>query len=304
VPQEIKRSCAIYRVVENKGSYCLTAEVSPPRSIGEIDDIGLTAKEKYLEVVNCLKESALEKLNKVIPDSNYRRKVLRTIASYCPKSGERWNIGIGNIGRPLTMLETGLAKSIRQVLVKPDFEQRTVAGELVQIHLDENRLGLYYAPAQRVIHCTYEPELEDFIVSNLREIIQVYGQVQMDNRELPEKIVDVLEIEKIDVSPIEMSEIHAEGNLLILKEEFTITVDFDQESQEFVMEYPALGIVLGAETREDLLAEFCTDFNWIWQEYGKGDVSLMSEGAVKLREIMRAMVKEEQQDESAEPERG
>lgn len=293
VPLDVKKACAIYRVVEERGSYCLTAEIAPAQRLGEIDDIGFSVKEKYLEVLNCLMERTLDGLSKVIPDSNYRRKVLRTIVSYCPKSGEKWHVGIGTPGQSLTILRPELARSIRDVLVPPAFEQRTISGELVQIHVDENTLGLFYAPAQKVIRCTYEPELEDFIVSNVREIIQVHGQVQMDSRGIPEKIVDVLEIEGIDVSPLEVSVIHADGHVLILHEELSVPVAFDQENQEFTLDYMDLGIVLGTENREDLLYEFCADFYWVWQEYGSDDVPEMSKNAEKLRSKIRDLVKEE-----------
>lgn len=296
VPKEVQQACSIYRVVEDKGSYSLTAEIAPPQQLGGIDDIGLAAKNKYLQVVGCLKKAALEGLNEIIPDSNYRRKILRTITSYCPKSGEKWRVGIGDIGQSLTILETDIVRSIRKVLIKPDFEQRKISGELVQVHLDENKLGLYYAPSQRVIHCTYESELEDFIVSNLRETIQVHGRVQMDSRGEPEKIVDVLEIEEIDMSPIEISEIQFDGNVLVLKDNLILSVDFDQESQEFVLNYSEMGIVIGAESREDLIAEFCDDFYWIWQEYAKDDAATMSQGAQKLSKKIKDMVKEEIQN--------
>ncbi|WDN88007.1 hypothetical protein BuS5_00975 [Desulfosarcina sp. BuS5] len=293
VPLEVKKACAIYRVLEEKGSYCLTAEIAPAQRIGEIEDIGLSVKEKYLEVVNCLKESSLEGLKNLIPDSNYRRKVLRTIVSYCPKNGAKWHVGIGAIGQIMTILRPELARSIRDILVPPASEQKTISGELVQIHLDENTLGLFYAPAQKVIRCTYDPELEDFIVSNVREIIQVHGKVQMDSRGIPEKIVDVLEIEEIDVSPLEVSEIHADGHVLMLHEELSVPVVFDPESQEFTLDYQDVGIVLGAENREDLLAEFCADFYWVWQEYGKDVEGKMSKSAEKLRSKIRDLVKEE-----------
>lgn len=94
------------------------------------------------------------------------------------------------------------------------------------------------------------------------------------------------------MSPIEISEIQVDGNVLILKDNLSISVDFDQESQEFVLEYSEMGIVVGAESREDLMSEFCEDFYWVWQEYGKGDVSSMSEGAVKLSQRIKDMVKE------------
>jgi len=51
VPQEVQQACAIYRVVEDKGSYSLTAEIAPPKQVGDVDDIGLAAKNKYLQVV-------------------------------------------------------------------------------------------------------------------------------------------------------------------------------------------------------------------------------------------------------------
>lgn len=293
VPQDVKQACAIYRVVEKKGSYCLIAEMAPSQQVGGIDDLGLAAKEKYIEVLSCLKENALERLNHVVPDSSYRRKVLRTIASYCPKSGEKWEVGIGTFGQERAVLKPDLVKTIRDVLVKPAFEQMMIIGELVQLHLDENKLGLFYAPANKVIHCTYDPELEDFIVSNLRELIQVHGQVQMDGRGVPEKIVDVLEIEEVDLSPVVLSAIHAEGKTLILAEELNISVGFDRESQEFTLEHPILNIIVGSGNREELVAEYCSDFFWLWREYGQGDPLKMSADGQRLRESMLGLVKKE-----------
>jgi len=292
IPQNVKESCSIYRVVEDKGSYCLTAEIATRQQVGDIDDLGLAAKQKYLEVVHCLKNETTEALNNIIPDSNYRRKVLRSFSAYCPKSGDKWNLGIGDFDKPLMMLVPGIRKSIRSALIKPDFEHMKISGELVQLHLDENKLGLYYEPSQRVIHCTYEPDLEDFIVSNLRETIQVYGRVQMNNRGEPEKILDVLEIEEIDVSPMDISEIHVDGTVLVLENALSLPVEFDQEGQEFVLEYPEMGIVAGAENRDALFNEFCDDFYWVWQEYGNADTASMSQSALKLSQKLKEMVKE------------
>lgn len=293
VPQDVKQACAIYRVVETKGSYRLIAEMAPSQQVGRVDDLGLAAKEKYIEVLSCLKQNALDRLYQILPDSSYRRKVLRTIASYCPKSGEKWNIGIGKPGQEIVALKPDLAKTIRGVLVKPAFEQMMIIGELVQLHLDENKLGLFYAPANKVIHCTYDPELEDFIVSNLRELIQVHGQVQMDGSGIPGKIVDVLEIEEVDLTPVVLSELHVEGITLALTEELTISVGFDRESQEFTLEHPELNIIVGAENREELVAEYCSDFFWLWREYGQGDPLMMSADGQRLRDVMRALVKKE-----------
>jgi hypothetical protein len=95
------------------------------------------------------------------------------------------------------------------------------------------------------------------------------------------------------MSPIEISEIQFDGNVLVLKDNLSMSVDFDQESQEFVLNYSEMGIVIGAESREDLITEFCEDFYWIWQEYAKDDASTLSQGARKLSQKIKEMVKEE-----------
>jgi len=94
------------------------------------------------------------------------------------------------------------------------------------------------------------------------------------------------------VSPMEISEIHVEGTVLVLENALSLPVEFDQEGQEFVLEYPEMGIVAGAENRDALLNEFCDDFYWVWQEYGKGDTVSMSQGALKLSQMLKDMVKE------------
>lgn len=154
--------------------------------------------------------------------------------------------------------------------------------------------GLYYAPAKKVIHCSYDPELEDYVIASLKEIIQVYGQVQLDNRGIPEKIVDVFEIEALDLSPLVISNIQTDKSVLRLKEELSVPVDFDPENQEYVLDYTELNISLGAQSREELLTEFCVDFYWLWLEYGKGDEDQMSEDAKQLKRRVLSMVHEEE----------
>jgi len=184
------------------------------------------------------------------------------------------------------------AISIHKFRVLPATETMVVSGELIQLHLDEKRLGIYYAPAKKVIHCSYEPELEDYIVACLREIIQVYGQVQLDNRGIPEKIVDVIEIENLDLSPLKIREILFENKKLMLRDELSISIGYDQENQEFSLEYLILNISIGAKDRQAILDEFYADFYWVWLEYGICDDAQMSDDARLLKESVCGMVVE------------
>ena len=295
VPRGIQKACKLYRIVEERGSYAMKAEVAPPTSWGDIADLGGMAKNNYLELLQILGENQQwDRLQNLLPDSAYRRKVLRSVAEYCPGRGANWELKIGATIGSFYSLPPGLHSSIRRYLVQPMTEYRALTGELVQLHLDENKLGIYYQPSQRVVHCTYNPELEDFVVANLRQLVQVFGQVQMDERGKPSKIVDVVEIDAIDLSPLEFSTVSAEGRSLVLSHEMEFLVDFDQESQEFLLEFSELNIFLGAETRDQLWEEFCSDFLWLWDEYGKSSDQNLTGDALMLKKRIKEMVQEEQ----------
>ncbi len=294
VPRDIQKACRLYRVLEQRGSYALTAEIAPPASYGDIQDLGGLAKDKYLDLAYILsKDQNWEQLRELLPDSAYRRKVLRSVAEYCPKSGDSWSLSIGAPQKDLHSLTPSLQTAIHNYLVQPMTEYRALTGELVQLHLDENKLGIYYQPAERVVHCIYDPELEDFVIANLRQPVQVYGQVQVDERGMPAKIVDVVEIDGIDLRPLEFSMVPANGRWLVLKRELEVMIEFDQENQEFLLEYPELNIVLGAKTREELWDEFCRDFFWLWAEYGKSNEQDLTGDALKLKKHLEDLVEEE-----------
>lgn len=294
VPRDIQKACRLYRIMEHRGSYDLTAEMASPAPYGDIQDLGGFVKDKYLSLARILSEKQhWEQLQDILPDSAYRRKVLRSVAEYCPKSGENWNLCIGAPQMPLNPLSPGLQTAIHHYLVQPMTEYRSLTGELVQLHLDENKLGIYYQPAQRVVHCIYDSELEDFIVASLRHLVQVYGQVQMDERGVPAKIVDVVEIDSIDLTPLEVASFDLAGRCLVLKQEIELPIDFDLKAQEFVLEWPELNIFLGAKTREELWDDFVQDFFWLWEEYGKSDVQSLSQDALRLKQRLQELVQEE-----------
>ena len=72
-----------------------------------------------------------------------------------------------------------------------------------------------------------------------------------------------------------------------------IAIDFDQEAQEFVLEWPELNIFLGAETREELWDDFVQDFFWLWEEYGKSEAQDLSQDAIELKQCLQNLVQEE-----------
>ena len=84
----------------------------------------------------------------------------------------------------------------------PDIEMMTVTGKLMRLHLDEHKIAIYYQPTGRILDCYYDIEIEDFIIGNLKDLIQVTGHVQLDASGHPEKIIDANSISELDLSQL------------------------------------------------------------------------------------------------------
>lgn len=298
IPKELQQACELRRVFERQGSYELVAAVAAPQAAGGIADIGLLCKERFLDILDCLTTAAHPQemqacLRDILPDSTYMRRVVRSISSYCPKQGEPWNIGIGrSFESPLFPLTDGLRTAIQQNLSVAMTEDRVLIGELVHIHTDENRMGIFYAPAQRVITGTYEEELEDFVINKLREKIQVVGQVQLDGRGIPDKIINITEINEVDLQSLELQEIDDGEVRIVFKAPLVLQPELDEDAREISISCPELNIIASGISREEAVNEFENDFIWLWKEYVLTEMDALSSDARKMVERLRTMAKQ------------
>lgn len=296
IPLDVQRSCELVRVLEKPGSYELVASLPEQQQLNifNLPDIGLIAKKNFLNVINAVSvEPKEEYLANIIPDSNHRKRILRSIESYSPRPGYEWSLFVGGISdEPKGYLNTKTRQNITKLLVGPRVEQRTVTGELMRIHLDENRLGILYKPTGRVLDCFYDPVLEDIIIENLKGLIQVTGTVQLDSNGHPDKIVDVNEIEELDLSPVRFTQIYHDGVKLLLKDPIEITPLF--ENQEVMFELSELNIVSSGVTRDEAVMELQSDIVWLWKEYVQEDDASFSSDAIDLKKLLNDMITEVQ----------
>jgi len=294
-PLEIQRACELRRIIEQPGSYEVLAEVAPPPQtvLFTSCDLGKRVLEKYLRLVDVIaRPGAKERLVDLFPDSVFRRRILRSVETYCPKEGDEWQLIVtGNKALPISgTLSSQVRQQIKDVLYEPEMETMTVTGELVRLHLDEHRLAIHYAPTRRVLDCFYDPELEDFVIQNLKGMLQVTGKVQLDANGYPEKIVDVIDITELDLSPVRLSVIKAPNTTLVLHKPLEIALHFD--GQEIVAELPEFNIIATGATRDAVIRDLENDFAWLWREYGQADDAELSGDARALKQAIRKLVKE------------
>lgn len=292
IPLDIQRSCELIRVLESPGSYEILATIPEPEqtTVFEVSDIGLVAKDKFLDIVETISSgSDTKRLSEIIPDGNHRKRILRSIESFSPRPGYEWSLLVGG-GKAFSYINNKTRQNISKLLIEPTIEKRTVTGELIRLHLDENSLGIFYPPTKRVLDCYYDPDLEDVIIQNLKGFIQVTGTVQLDSNGHPNKIVDVFEIEELDLSPARFTKISADKVVLSLKEPIEITPYF--EDQAVVFEYPKLNIISSGATRDEAVTELQSDIYWLWKEYVEEDDDNLTNDAIELKKYLKDIVVE------------
>lgn len=255
-------------------------------------DLGLRTLNKYKEILKRLNnESSIDDL---IRDGQHRRRVLRSIASYCPSAGDEWSLTIQDTEKEISgKLTLHTRKFIDKILSLPDVQHRTVSGELIRVHLDEHKLAIYYQPTQRVLDCFYSEELEEFVIANLRGLIQVTGQVQLDSEGNPEKIVNVFKVTELDLRPFVLKRCETDDLVLRLKKPLVVKPAFDGEF--IVMEIPELNIIAVGDTREEAIEELQKDLAWLWMEYiHESDDIELSEDAIELKHRLKTLMEEKE----------
>lgn len=295
IPMEIQQACELRRIEERAGSYEVVAEVvDPPQgALFPDSDLGQIVLKKYLRLVGYLTdESGIEQVGFLFPDSSHRKRILRSVESYCPKEGDEWELIVsgGAATRPSGALTKHARRRINRSLIDREVDTRTITGELVRLHLDEHKLGIYYIPTGRVLDCIYEPDLEDFVIQNLRGVLQVTGRVQLDAAGHPEKIIDVTEIVELDLSPADITKVTSSEVTLVLSRPLHLVPVL--QGQELVIELPEFNLIAQGATRDEVIRDLESDLVWLWQEYGTAKEEDLSEDAQRLKDALNAMVRE------------
>lgn len=295
IPQTVIQACELYRVVESPGSYEIVAEVPYTQDTmfsQDISSLGITSLQKMFVIIKSIEQRNEALIQDIVPDGEYRRRILRSIEAFCPREGDEWVVSIKQFSyhRNEVTLTQQSRRLIMQWLSPPEFETMTVTGELVRIHLDEHKLGILYPPTGRVLDCFYSPELDDFLIQNLKGYVHVTGRVQLDNQGNPDKIIDVTEVSSLDLSPLRISRISAGGLALFLTKPLYLEPSFFDQS--VVLEYEPFNIIADGITREEAINNFEKDFVWLWKEYVQTEDELLTLDAAKLKRELLALVKE------------
>ena len=181
---------------------------------------------------------------------------------------------------------------IKEFLPKYVNEQivQTVTGRLSKIDFDEHKITILYPITSRELECFYDDSIEDLLLEHPRDLIQVTGNVILDENDHPKKIIDVEDIREVDISPMRLSEFTYSDYKLIFREPKILVPELDETQQIIYIEDISLGINIFALTRDELEEALYSEIDVLWRNYALCDDNFLTSEAKKLKKILNEAI--------------
>jgi hypothetical protein len=295
IPGDIAQRYQIRCALPEEGSYRVPATIGDPSATlfdGEEIHAVTELAGKFLAAVAA---GDSRRASELIANESTRRRIVASLRETMPKgsSGLRLRLTLQGTG-PITFSQNSMAtlsalirSSERDALVQ------TLNGRLQKIDFAERTLTLLYAPTQRELVCSYDEAVESLLLEKPRDLIQVTGMVVLDEYDEPKKISHVEDIRDVDLSPIDLSEVHTDTYILRFRTPIRLLPHLDESEQLICVEYPELGIDCYVQNRDELDAMLISEVDVLWRTYARGNDSRMTKGAVELGIRLRDAIKEE-----------
>ena len=164
-------------------------------------------------------------------------------------------------------------------------ERGRVVGTLVRVGFDTQSIELEYR-GRRTLKATYAPEAETALVGRPRGLIQVRGNIRYNAEGEPISIADIDEGSEVDESAMEVAEVVYQNVRHVTTPQLRFNVTFDKADALYDLEGP-FGVMLSADSREDLADALEAELNLLFADYAEGDPAHLSSDAKKLRDEIR-----------------
>lgn len=177
---------------------------------------------------------------------------------------------------------------------KPEIEEhmKIVTGRLKSINFDERKIVIQYPVTKKNLDCFYNDDVEDMLIENRRQLIQIIGDVTLDDNDIPKKISDVISIQDVDLSPIPLDIIHSNNVALKFKSPLHLEPKLDETEQLYCVTFPELNIDVYEYTREDLENALSEQIVFLWNEYAKEADDNLTEKAISLKNKLLNFIEE------------
>ena len=235
----------------------------------------------------------------VLPDPNYRTRFLEELLNMTPSKKSGIDIALqSRNGDDLYVpnKDANFLKNLIKGHIDVDensfvytrysiagIETATIMGRLIGVDFDSRSFRLLYHPTKRELQCHYQPEVEETLFVNARELIQVVGQTEFDINGDPKRIREVEKVIEVDLSDIEIDGFEVGGKRIITKQPVIFKPMLDNTSQHFTLQASPFGIQLLAVGREELEIDIYDELDLLWRQYVEERDEILHDDALKLK---------------------
>jgi hypothetical protein len=286
VNYELERKYALVLGIPEQGGYDLPYQVGMVGAeLFDAEDIARIT-EQHQEVLAAVQASDSQKLRRLVPSGDYRRLVVSELKKIQPPPRMGLVVSIEDFRRHKLLDGKTALERLSPLLAEPAtiaIHLRLVAGRLDALDFQSRTLRLYL-PNGRLINATYDEDFEPILLENPRELIQVRGEVVLDEDGSLKHINNVREIFEVDTSPLTVeSFIIDTAKRVAAKKRFDFQVTFEPGECHYMADGP-FNMLVSGETREELADSLTHTLRLLWKEYVESDMNNFTEDAKALRQ--------------------
>ena len=241
---------------------------------------------RLVQVIRAVASSDFRSLDRLVPDSRYRERVLRETRSYLPKAGQRWSLELrqGEL-QPISLNLLTRAQIDKWFAADVGEAPTILTGRLVNIDFKRNQVWVDYPVTKQTLKFNYEVDAEDSLFQARREWVQVRGSFKLDKHGEVTGVKNAQQVEPLDLSPLTLDAV-SEGalSLVVIGKPLELAISLDEETEQLLtVDDPELNLRVAADTRDELVAEVHIHLAFLWREYALEEPAKLSPAAQRLR---------------------
>jgi len=207
------------------------------------------------------------------PQDKMRAKILSCIREALPKLDSGFYVEIiTNSNKNSTPLDsriiqkniTSLIDSTQNIIEE---HMMVITGRLVSIDFEKRKIIINHPVTKRNLECYYNEDVEDMLFENRRELVQITGNVTLNENDEPKEITDVISIHGVDLSMFEIDCVNHNDKRLRFKNPLKLTPVLDGSEQLYTVSYPKLCLEAFAYTRQEVIDDVKSTISCFWDEY-------------------------------------
>jgi hypothetical protein len=249
------------------------------------------ALEIFRKIIDGITRRDAVQISAALPDQGLRHRVLEAIRGMTPRADDKWSLKLWDATDvEFGVLNTESESIIREAIV-PVAEReasQVVTGQLTNINFTHRIVTIFYLPTKREMECVYEDAVEELLIENRRGLIQVTGQVVLDDAGAPKKIIDVNDIRELDLSPLAVDKVKVGDRSLQAIRGIALEPTTDETQQLICVKDDDLGIEAYARTRDALVGELNEQIDMLWLEYALAPDDMLDGEAIKVKQALLA----------------